>query len=56
VLPPLRLFIFQDTYIFFQNSVDNEAMLWIYDITKGEFIQKFGRKGKGPGEFIVIAR
>jgi hypothetical protein len=56
VLPPLRLFIFQDTYILFQNSVDDEAMLWIYDIKKGEFTKKFGRKGKGPGEFIVIAR
>jgi hypothetical protein len=53
-LPPTRLFILRDTYIFLENSDNDEVVLWIYDLQKRTVIQRLGRKGKGPGEFLGI--
>jgi hypothetical protein len=53
-LPPSKLFILRDTYILLENSDNDEVVLWIYDLQKRTVIQRFGRKGKGPGEFLGI--
>jgi hypothetical protein len=54
-LPPLYLTLIKNNYLIFKNSLnDKETMIWIYDINNDTIINKFGMKGKGPGEFLGI--
>jgi hypothetical protein len=54
-LPPIYFTLINDKYLMFQNSVNDDIVLWIYDLNKESITQKFGRKGKGPGEFLGIS-
>ena len=55
MMPPGDFTIINDKYLVMED--DNNSitqMLLIYDLDTKKCIKKFGRKGKGPGEFINI--
>jgi len=56
MLPSITLTIIEDKYLLLGDSYNTEGqMVQIYDLDTGKIIKSFGKKGKGPGEFIYVS-